>query len=171
VILGHFWPIITPLHLFSFFFNINKWFSHRSSFYFCLFCDFVVWVRRFVVRRLVRRYLISCILRCSFDSYWKIGFSQLQIQSMIWASTLQIRSHRYSGHFNFIILFVVGILPLYAINSDAVSMFADSSFTFLVILNMWLYDVFYQFEWMNIVLFLSKKKSIKRQICVQILLI
>jgi hypothetical protein len=30
------------------------------------------------------------LLRCSFDSYWKIDFSQLQIQSMFWASMLQI---------------------------------------------------------------------------------
>jgi len=39
--------------------------------------------------------------------------SQLQIQSMIWASTLQIRKHEYFGDLEFIILFV-GILPLYA---------------------------------------------------------
>jgi len=29
----------------------------------------------------------------SFDSYEKINFSQSQIQSMIWESTLQIRKH------------------------------------------------------------------------------
>ncbi|PNY06646.1 topless-related protein 3-like [Trifolium pratense] len=39
---------------------------------------------------------------------------------MIWASMLQIRRLGYFGDFNFIILFVVGILPLYAINSDAI---------------------------------------------------
>jgi hypothetical protein len=53
VILGLFWPKITPLHIFFFAFNLNKWFSHRSSLLvvFCC-CDFVVWVRRCVVRRL-----------------------------------------------------------------------------------------------------------------------
>jgi hypothetical protein len=55
---------------------------------------------------------------------------------MVWASTLQIRNHGYSGDFNFIILFVVDILPLYAINSDAMSLFAGLSFMFLTKLNM-----------------------------------
>jgi len=36
----------------------------------------------------------------------------------------------------------VGIMPLYAINLDVVSLFADSSFTFLAVLN----DVISQFE-------------------------
>ncbi|CAJ2644644.1 unnamed protein product [Trifolium pratense] len=38
---------------------------------------------------------------------------------MIWASTLQIRKHGYFGDFSFIILLFAGILPLYAINTDA----------------------------------------------------
>ncbi|CAJ2647511.1 unnamed protein product [Trifolium pratense] len=38
---------------------------------------------------------------------------------MIWTSTLQIRKHGYFGDFSFIILLFVGILPLYAINTDA----------------------------------------------------
>jgi hypothetical protein len=91
--------------------------------------------------------------RCSFNSYWKIDISQLQNQPMIWASTLQIRKHGYFSDLGFIILFV-GILPLYAINLCVVSLFADSSFAFLA---MFVSDVLYQFEWMNIVLFLSKK--------------
>jgi len=36
----------------------------------------------------------------------------------------------------------VGIMPLYAINLNVVSLFADSSFTFLAVLN----DVISQFE-------------------------
>ncbi|CAJ2639951.1 unnamed protein product [Trifolium pratense] len=66
---------------------------------------------------------------------------------MIWASTLQIRRHGYFGDFNFIILFVVGILPLYAINSDAVSfvrrfiLYVFSDVDFVVV-----FDVIYQFE-------------------------
>ena len=54
---------------------------------------------------------------------------------MIWASTLQIQKHGYSGDLDFIILFV-GILSLYAINLGVVSLFADSPFTFLAILIM-----------------------------------
>jgi hypothetical protein len=97
-----------------------------------------------------------CVLsRCLFSSYWKINISQLQIQPMIWASTLQIQKHEYFGDLGFIILFV-GILPSYAINLGVVSLFADSSFTFLT---MFVSDVLYRFEWMNIVLFLSKKKK------------
>ncbi|AES88711.1 transmembrane protein, putative [Medicago truncatula] len=49
---------------------------------------------------------------------------------MIWTSTLQIRKHEYFGDLSFIILFV-GILPLYGIKLGAVSLFADSPFTFL----------------------------------------
>jgi len=61
---------------------------------------------------------------------------------MIWASTLQIRKHGYFGDLDFIILFV-SILSLYAINLRAVSLFADSPFTFLA---MFVFDVLYQFE-------------------------
>jgi len=95
--------------------------------------------------------------RCLFNFYWKIDINQLQIQSMIWASKLQIRKHGYFGDLDFIILFV-GILLLYAINLSVVSLFTDSSFTFLA---MFISDcgVLYQFEWMNIILFLSKKKN------------
>jgi len=52
--------------------------------------------------------------------------------AMIWASTLQIQKHGYSGDLDFIILFV-DILPLYAINLGVVSLFANSPFTFLAI--------------------------------------
>jgi len=44
-----------------------------------------------------------------------------------------ISKHVYFGDLYFIILFV-GILSLYAINLDVVSLFADLSFTFLAIL-------------------------------------
>jgi len=61
---------------------------------------------------------------------------------MIWTSTLQIRKHGYFGDLGFIILFV-GILLMYAINLGAVSLFADSPFTFLV---MSVSDVLHRFE-------------------------
>jgi len=96
-------------------------------------------VRRCVVRRLVRRCLISRRVAVFVCSYWKIALvNQLHIQSMIWTSTLQIWKHGYSGDFDLIILFI-GILSLYAINLDVVSLFAVSSFTFLAILMILLY--------------------------------
>jgi len=108
-------------------------------------------VRRCVVRCLVRR-LICVLSRCSFSSYWKIYISQLQIQSMIWVSTLQIRKHGYFGDLDFIILFV-GILPLYAINLSVVILFADSSFMFFTMIA---FDVLYQFEWISFCCFCKK---------------
>ena len=104
-------------------------------------------MRRCVVRRLVRRFCCPVLCGVHLISIEKIGFSQLQIQPMIWASTLQIRRHGYFGDFNFIILFVVGILPLYAINSDAVSfvrrfiLYVFSDVDYVVV-----FDVIYQFE-------------------------
>ena len=91
---------------------------------------------------------------CSFISYWKIYISQLKIQQMIWASTLQIRKHEYFGDLGFIILFV-GILPMYAINLGVVSLLADFPFTFLA---MFVSNVFYQFDWMNIFFFFCPKR-------------
>jgi len=89
-------------------------------------------------------------VRCSFDSYWKIDYSIKDLsvnvadpEAMDIPVTLILSS------------IFVGIMPLYAINLDAVSLFADSSFTFLAVLN----DVIPRFEWMNIILFLSKKKK------------
>jgi len=95
------------------------------------------------------QYLIK---RFKTISFFLIYISQLQIQLMIWASTLQIRKLGYFGDLDFIILFV-GILPMYAINLGAVSLFTDSPFMFLA---MFVSDVLYRFEWTNIVLFLSK---------------
>jgi len=52
---------------------------------------------------------------------------------MIWTSTFKIQKHEYSGDLDFITLFV-GILLLHVINIGADSLFADSPFTFLVML-------------------------------------
>jgi len=65
------------------------------------------------------------------------------------SSTLQIRRHEYSGDFNIVILVIfVGIdtLSFYAINMDVVSLFTDSSFLFLVNLDLYCIDIVYQFE-------------------------
>jgi len=96
-------------------------------------------VRRCVVRRLVWRCLISRRVAVFVCSYWKISFSQSITDSI---NDLDVNvanpKHGYSGDFDLIRLFV-GILPLYAINLDAMSLFAVSSFTFLAILMMLLY--------------------------------
>jgi len=55
---------------------------------------------------------------------------------MIWASRCRSRD------MSILINFFVGILSLYVIDLDIVSLFADSSFTFLAMLS----DVFYQFK-------------------------
>ena len=75
-------------------------------------------------------------LRCSLGSDRQIFFDQLQIQSMTKLSTMKIRRHEYFGNFYFVTLFVGLSMPFYAINSDAVSLFADSSFSFLALLNL-----------------------------------
>jgi len=83
------------------------------------------------------------LLWCSFVPIERsTSVNQLQIQSMIWTSTLHIQKHGYSGDLDLIILFV-GIMLLYVINLDVVSIFAVSSFTFLAILIMLLYLMYY----------------------------
>jgi len=69
----------------------------------------------------------------------------MQIQSMTLASsTLQIRRHDYSGDLNIVICVGICTLPFYAINMDDVSLFTDSSYSFLV--NLHYIDLLYQFE-------------------------
>jgi len=76
---------------------------------------------------------------------------------MILTSTLHIRKHVYYYDLDFIILFV-GILSLYAIYLDVVSLFADSLFIFLAMLIMLLYQMYFidLNEWISF--YLSKKK-------------
>ena len=165
---------IIPLNCFSFPFYLNKWFSQIFSF---SFSDFVISVWRFVGRRLVAA-LVCCpvFVRCLFGSSWQIRFDSVHIQqSMTLASsTLQTRRHRYSEHFKFGIfvgfVIFVGILPLYAINVDAVSLFAVSSFS--VFSDLELYCSMYSInlnEWMNVVF--SQKKKVARLICVKKILL
>jgi len=117
---------------------------------------------------LISRHCAVCfwfpvLVRCLFDSDWKISFEQVYIRSMtmtLASSTLQIRRrYEYSGDFNIVVLVIfVGIctLPFYAINMDVVCLFTDSFFLFLANLNLYCIDVIYQFEWMNIVYFCKK---------------
>jgi hypothetical protein len=94
------------------------------------------------------------LVRCLFGSNCHIRFDPLHIQLIILVlSTLQI----YFRHFSFIIF--VGILPLYPINLDALSLLADLFFTVLSNFECVLYDVFYDFERINILF--SQKKNLK----------
>ena len=106
------------------------------------------------------------LVRCLFDSGWKISFEQVQIQSMtmtLASSTLQIRRHEYSGDLNIVILVIfVGIdtLPFYAINMDDVSLFTDSSFLFLANLDLYCIVLMYSInlnEWISFI-FVKKKR-------------
>ena len=151
-----------------FFFYLN-WICDFT--YFSVFLRWFLWFNRLwtTLFVLIFRLCAVCfwfpiLVRCLFDSGWKISFEQVQIRSMtmtLASSTLQIWWHEYSGDLNIVILIIlVGIctLPFYVINMDDVSMFTDSSFLFLANLDLYYIDVLYQFEWMNIVYFCQKKK-------------
>ncbi|RHN42006.1 hypothetical protein MtrunA17_Chr8g0372161 [Medicago truncatula] len=60
------------------------------------------------------------------------------------SSTLQIRRQGYSGDLNIVICVGFSTLPFYVINMDDVSLFTDSSFSFLA--NFHCIDVLCQFE-------------------------
>jgi hypothetical protein len=124
---------------------------------------FFVFVRCIWLSRLCAVYLFFRLCAVFFVSGWRSRFDQVQIQSMstLVSSTLQIRRHGYSGHFNIVIFVGICNLPFYAINMDAVSLFADSSFLFLAIMNLYYIDVLFLFEWMNIICFVKKKKNIE----------
>ena len=106
------------------------------------------------------------LLSAMFDSGWKVSFEQVQIRSMtmtLASSTLQIQIHKYFGDFNIVILVIfvgIGTLPFYAINMDVVSLFTNSFFSFFGNLNLYCIDVLYEFEWMNIFIFVKKIKKI-----------
>jgi hypothetical protein len=138
------------MHIFFLVFYLNKLFSHRLSvlaIFLC--CDFDVWVRCCVVRRLCTTLLIFRLVKVFLQFILKYYLQPIADSIMIWASTLQTRKLGHHGDFNLIILFV-GILSLYSINLDAVNLFADSSLLFLAILNLYLhmmYSVNYWNEW------------------------
>jgi hypothetical protein len=61
-------------------------------------------------------------------------------------------------HYRLYLDFELGMcnLPFYAINMDTVSLFADLSFLFLAIMNLYYIDVLFLFELMNIIYFIKK---------------
>jgi len=138
---------------------LNKWF-HIFSVFFRLF----LWFRRLrttlfvlISRLCAVCFLFPVLVRCLFDSGWKISFEQVQIRSMtmtLASSTLQIWIHKYS-HVSRICRH--STLPFHAINMDVVSLFTNSSFLFLANLDLYCINVLYQFEWMSIVYFFKKK--------------
>jgi len=127
----NFWPKITLLTRFFLFpFYWNKWFSHLFHF---LFCDFVIFVRRWFVRRFCATLFVFLVsLRYLIGSDCQINFDPVQIQSMtLTSSTLQIRIHGYSKDLNIIMCVGICTFPFHAINMDVVSLFTDSFFLFL----------------------------------------
>jgi len=133
-----------------------------STFFFNLIW-FFVWFRRLystlfiLISRLCAVYFLFLILVwCLFDSSWNICFEQVHIQSMTLASSmLQIWRYEYSGKLNIVIFTGITTFPFYVINTDDVSLFTNSSFLFLAILNFYCINVLYQFEFerMDIVYF------------------
>jgi len=140
VIQGQFWPKITHLNCFSFFYN---WISdfHVISVFFCLFLWFrclyrTLFVLIFYICTMCFLFLV--LMRCLLDSSWKINFEQAQIRPMTLAALmLQIRRYEYSGNLNIVIFVDISTLSFYVINMDVVSLFAYSSFLFLVTLNLY----------------------------------
>ena len=112
------------------------------------FRDFAILVQRCFVRRLCATlFVFLCSFRYLFDSDCQISFDPVQIKSMtLESSTLQIRirRHGYSEDLNIIICVDFRTLSSYAIKTDDVSLFTDSSFLFLA--NFHCIDVLYQFE-------------------------
>jgi hypothetical protein len=130
------------------------------------FFNFIILVRRCVGRRLVTA-LVCCpvLVGCLFGSNWQIRFGSVHIQQLmiLASSTLQIRRHRYSEHFQFVVFVgfvtLVSILSLYAINVDVVSLFADSSFSAFSVFELYysMYSINLN-EWMPL---LVKKKYVR----------
>ena len=149
VVLGQFLTWNHPSSSFSLYFNLNKWFSHRSRFFFMISsskCGGLLFV---VLCGVV---WFPVFLRCLFDSYWKIDYSIKDLgvnvadPKVMDIPVTLILSYIFSG-----------IMPLYAINLGCCE-FVYSSFTFFAVLN----DVIFRFEWMNIILFLYIKKKGRR---------
>jgi len=121
--------------------NIQSDFTIFSVF-FRLFCDFIVTLFVLISRLCAVCFWFPVLVRCLFDSSWKISFEQVQIRSMTMtlpSSTLQIRKHEYLGDLNIVILVIfVGIdtLTFYAINMDVMSLLTDSLFLFLANLDL-----------------------------------
>jgi len=72
VVVGQFLTWNHPSSSFSLYFNLNKWFSHRSRFFFVILpseCGALL----FVISCGIVWFLL--LLRCSFDSYWKNNYS------------------------------------------------------------------------------------------------
>jgi len=136
------WPIIIRPNCFSYFFSWTKDYTYFQSLVFvnssslydsiCFDFSFLCGVS---------------LMWCLFDLGWNINFEQMYIQSItLTSSTLQILRHQYSEYLVIVIFLGINILLFYAINMDVVSLFTDSSFLFLAILNLYHINILYQFK-------------------------
>jgi len=145
VVLGQFltWNHSSSSFFFSFYFNLNKWFSHRLRF------SSSLWVHHLSV-------VVCCSSSCValFDFPSSCCVHLIHIGDRLFNQRFdhqRCRSEDMNIPVTLVFSYIfVDIMPLYAINLDVVSLFADSSFTCLAVLN----DVISRFEWMNIILFL-----------------
>ena len=149
----NFWPKITHSNSFSLSLLLKYVIFTSISFFILWFCCF------------------SATLVCSSSSCSVVCLScflQVFVRFRLWdqlrsiadlmtlvSSTLQIWRQGYSEDLNIVICVCVYTLPFYAINMNAVSLFADSNFLFLT--NLQCIDKLYQFEWMKIFIFCQKK--------------
>jgi hypothetical protein len=125
------------------FFSFFVWFCRLSAALCCSSFGYCVLIFHFVV--VFISFMLKDQLQSIADSINNLDVNVADPETWIF---------RY---FNFIILFV-GNLTLYAMNLDAVNLFSYSSFTFLAILNLYLYlmySVNYWNEWIS--LFFVKK--------------
>ena len=103
--------------------------------------------------------MVCCSSSCAalFDFLCSCGVHLIHIEDRLFNQRVG-RQRCWSGGMDVPVTLIlsyifVGIMPLYAINLDVVSLFADSSFTFLAVLN----DVISRFEWISFC-FCQKKK-------------
>jgi hypothetical protein len=78
---------------------------------------------------------IFVLLRCLFDWIERSSSVNYWFTKWLSSSTMHIRRPKYSGYFDFIMLFIGMCILFYVINLNDVNLFTDSFFLFLAILN------------------------------------
>lgn len=112
-------------------------------------------------------FLVSIIWHFSLGPYWPKfwlrPWIQCKLNPLLWRFWYYSFRDLYFWHFNFVIIecFVkfMSIVPFYDINLDAMSLFSDSSFSFLTTLNYIIINQYnlYRFEWQKYNVFLVLK--------------
>jgi len=108
----------------------------------------------FVLLVLISHLFVMCfwfyvLLRCLFDSGWKISFDQMQPQSMTLMYVVNIP--KYFGDLNIVIFVGICTEPFYDVNMDVVNLFTNSFFFVFCDIELYCIDVLYQFKCVNII--------------------